>query len=693
MPNHSPPRFGRLRALRGKLRERYMYVALGILLALCLFVVNMAFVAYIRDIELSKAEQRGTLLAKVLEGHTSRTLGTVEASLNSIGRVLNDNAALEAFASSDEVQRVLDTSVVQATYLRSISILDSEGRVINSSRPANIGRVFGLAALGFSRELSTVLEPGNVLFARDLNEWQPKTTTTTLQAIPFAIRLPFNNTHLTLLALVNPDYLLLDYHETPQVERSYSALFDYQGNVLAADVGGPFQIGQRYQNLAMLETLHKDRDVGMFRLGGGINQEQQIVNFRAGRTLPFVAVVSVSEDAILRAWSDHTRNIKWAGYGAAMLVLFYSLVVFRSAQASQRAQQALRASEFRLRRLMNSSLVGIVQGDMAGNITDTNEVFLALTGYSRAELLGGKLKWADLTPIETHASDQKTLADLAQGGATQPVERTLIRQNSSPIPVLMGLTKLEGSAHEWVGFALDLTEQRRLDRLKAEFISMVSHELRTPVTSIRGSLGLLENGLAGALPEPAMKLIKIAHKNSQRLVGLVNDMLDIDRLLSGQMKMNLQPVDLVAVVEQAIEANAAYGQQHQVVFRFSSEHHSAVVNADFDRMMQVMANLLSNAAKFSAGAPQVEVRILRQDSEFRLEVEDYGRGIPLEFQGRIFSAFAQADDGNTRQQGGTGLGLHISRTMILQMGGKIGFSSEAGKGTIFWISLPVALER
>ena len=688
MQNHSPPRFNRLHALRGKVRERYLYVALGILLALGLFVVNMAFVAHIRDIELGKAEQRGALLAKVLEGHVSRTLSTVEASLNHIGRNLHHNAAVEAFASSPELQRVLDAAVVQATYFRSISVLDAEGRIINSSTRANLGRVFDLAALGFSRELSAVLEPGNVLLARDLNQWQPNGGTRTSQAIPFAISLPFKNTQLTLLALVNPDYLLLDYPETPELERSYSALFDYQGNVLAADGGGHFKTGQRYPNLAMLESLRNDRDVGMFRLTSSSKKEQQIVNFRAGRTLPFVAVVSVSEDAILRAWQDHTRNIKWAGYGAAILVLFYSLVVFRSAQASKRAQKALRESEFRLRRLMNSSLVGIVQGDMQGNLTDTNEVFLGLTGYSRDELLAGQLKWPDLTPIETHASDQKTLADLAHGAATQPVERTLIRQDASQIPVLMGLTKLEGSTDEWVGFALDLTEQRRLDRIKAEFISMVSHELRTPVTSIRGSLGLLENGLAGTLPEAALKLIKIAHKNSQRLVGLVNDMLDIDRLLSGKMKMDLRPIDLVTVVEQAIEANAAYGQQHQVVFSFSSALGSAMVTADFDRMMQIMANLLSNAAKFSAGSPQVEIRILRQNSEVRLEVEDHGSGIPLEFQGRIFSAFSQADHGNTRQQGGTGLGLHICRTMISQMGGKIGFSSEADKGSIFWISLP-----
>ena len=690
MQTHSSPFLSNLRSLRGSLRERYLYVALGILLAGGLFVVNLAFVAHIKDIELGKAEQRGALLAKVLEGHVSRTLGNVEGSLNNVGRTLNENATVADFASSPELHRLLDAAVVQATFLRSISLLDAQGQVINSSNLANLNRELSLPALGFSRELSSVLEPGNVLFARDLNEWQPKATTSAMHAIPFAISLPFKNTQLTLLALVNPAYLLLDYPETPEVEHSYSALFDYQGNVLSAEAGGHFTTGKRYQDLAMLQELREDQDTGMFRMASDLDKTQQIVNFRSGRTLPFVAVVSMSEDAILSSWKNHTRNIKWAGYGAAILVLIYTLIVFRSAQNSERAQQALRASEFRLRRLMNSSLVGIVQGDMKGNVTDANEVFLSLTGYSRDELLDGKLNWANLTPFETHASDQKTLADLAEGGAAQPVERALIRQNTSQIPVLMGLAKLEGSAHEWVGFALDLTEQRRLDRLKSEFISMVSHELRTPITSIRGSLGLLENGVAGALPEGAMKLIKIAHKNSQRLVALVNDMLDIDRLLSGQMKMHIQPVDLVAVAEQAIEANAAYGQQHQVAFSFGSDLGSAMVSADFDRMMQVMANLLSNAAKFSAGATQVEIRILRQNNDFRLEVEDHGQGIPLEFQGRIFSAFAQADVGNTRQQGGTGLGLHISRTMISQMGGKIGFTSEAAKGSVFWITLPAS---
>lgn len=355
--------------------------------------------------------------------------------------------------------------------------------------------------------------------------------------------------------------------------------------------------------------------------------------------------------------------------------------------------EALKASEQRLRRLMNSSLIGIVQGDASGHLTEANDVLLQMAGYSRQAFTENPINWFDMTPPAALAQHMQALRDLAQHEVITPFESQMQAQDGSAIPVMLGLAQLEGSDNEWVGFVLDLREQKRIDKLKSEFISVVSHELRTPLTSIKGSLGLLEGGVAGELPPKAMQLIHIAHKNSLRLANLVNDILDMEKLASGKMRMQLQAVNLVSLAKQAAEANASYAEKFKVRYYLGAHPDYANVLADADRLMQVFANLLSNAAKFSPAGDLVELRILPQGHQFRVEIEDHGSGIPVAFRERIFGKFAQADGTATRQLEGAGLGLNITKTLIEKMGGEIGFTSEEHVSTVFWFSLPSAQEH
>ncbi|CAN5907892.1 sensor histidine kinase [soil metagenome] len=226
------------------------------------------------------------------------------------------------------------------------------------------------------------------------------------------------------------------------------------------------------------------------------------------------------------------------------------------------------------------------------------------------------------------------------------------------------------------------------DRFKSEFISVVSHELRTPLTSIRGSLGLLESGRIVELPKAALDLIKIANRNCQRLVGLVNDILDLEKIQSGALSLSMRPADLIALAKQSIDENAAYAESHDVAYQLEETLGEAWVLADTDRLLQVFANLLSNAAKFAPPQTLVEIKISQVPASFLVEVKDYGAGIPVDFRDRIFGKFAQADGSNLRQQGGTGLGLNITKTLVEKMGGEIGFSSVERVETIFWFTLP-----
>lgn len=246
----------------------------------------------------------------------------------------------------------------------------------------------------------------------------------------------------------------------------------------------------------------------------------------------------------------------------------------------------------------------------------------------------------------------------------------------------------DGEYYGRVWFFRDVTERRAVERMKNEFVAVVSHELRTPLTSIRGSLGLLAGGVAGELPPRAAAMIDIALKNSERLVRLINDILDIEKIESGKMVFRMQPVVLDDLVRQTIEANRGFGQQYNVTIELAATLPNVQVYVDPDRMMQVFTNLISNAIKFSPPGDKVEVAIGREpNGRVRVTVTDHGPGIPPEFRERIFQKFAQADSSNTRQQGGTGLGLSISRAIVERHGGQIGFVTATNLGTTFYVDL------
>ena len=246
----------------------------------------------------------------------------------------------------------------------------------------------------------------------------------------------------------------------------------------------------------------------------------------------------------------------------------------------------------------------------------------------------------------------------------------------------------EGIAQRMIGTNYDISAQKRAEMLKNQFVSTVSHELRTPLTSISGALGLLAGGAAGTLSEQGQHLIDIAHKNAQKLGVLINDLLDMEKISAGKMRFDISQQPLLPIVEQAINTNMPYAQQHGVVYKLISCDGQLLVRVDAHRLTQVLTNLLSNAAKFSPSDTEVDVVVMTHEGRARVEVRDQGPGIPLEMQSQLFTNFFQIDSSDTREQGGTGLGLAISRKLIEHMDGKIGFYSEPGQGSTFFVELP-----
>jgi PAS domain S-box-containing protein len=236
----------------------------------------------------------------------------------------------------------------------------------------------------------------------------------------------------------------------------------------------------------------------------------------------------------------------------------------------------------------------------------------------------------------------------------------------------------------------DITERKRIEKMKSEFVSTVSHELRTPLTSISGALGLINGGALGEMPDRAKSMLAVAHRNSLRLIHLINDLLDMDKLIAGKMHFDMKSHELMPLLDATLESVQSYGEQYQVSFVINSRADKAQVIVDDIRLQQVLNNFLSNAAKFSPTGGQVEISVLQLNDKVRVEVIDHGPGIQAEFRTRIFQKFSQADSSDTRQKGGTGLVLAISKEIIDRMNGVIGFDSTEGQGACFYFELPVA---
>ena len=234
------------------------------------------------------------------------------------------------------------------------------------------------------------------------------------------------------------------------------------------------------------------------------------------------------------------------------------------------------------------------------------------------------------------------------------------------------------------------TEQLRhqAEVARDEFLATVSHELRTPLTAIHGSLGLIASGISGQLSAKTTELITIARKNSQRLILLVNDLLDMRKLESGKMDFDMQLVNLIEIIQHAIEENRQYARQFNVVYAFNPQQHEILLHADENRLFQVMTNLLTNAAKYGNRNDTVQINITPSEHNVHVSVEDKGPGISSEFKDRVFEKFSQSDSSDSRSAGGYGLGLSIVKAIIEAHGGHIGFDSQQDIGTKFYFDLP-----
>ncbi len=290
----------------------------------------------------------------------------------------------------------------------------------------------------------------------------------------------------------------------------------------------------------------------------------------------------------------------------------------------------------------------------------------------------------------TYAADEYPLELLFKGQQIKSLEAIVLNQEGKERVLSIDgqlLTSQDGEKLGAVMVYQDITQRKEIDQMKNEFISTVSHELRTPLTSIRGSLGLIMGGAMGVVPKEMAALLEIACNNSERLVRLINDILDTEKIESGKMIFHFNRTDLSKLIEQAVVANKPYADKYHVTYTIKDSLPNVQALIDADRIRQVLDNLLSNAAKFSKSGGTITVSMQRHDGFIRVAISDTGSGIPQEFQSRIFSKFYQADSSDVREKGGTGLGLSICKSIVESHNGKIGFESTQNVGTTFYFEL------
>jgi PAS domain S-box-containing protein len=356
----------------------------------------------------------------------------------------------------------------------------------------------------------------------------------------------------------------------------------------------------------------------------------------------------------------------------------------------EEARRQIEASGRKLALFAERAPIAVLELDEDGVVREMNQAAELLFGYAADELIGHTVKI--IVQPQHHGDFERDWAELMR--SRKPVAGVVVRnprRDGISIVCEWTVTPLvnrEGQLLSVIAQGRDITAQREAERMKREFTSTLSHELRTPLTSIIGSLQLINAGVLGEVTKDVAELTEVAERNGQRLLDLINDILDIEKIESGKLTLNPEVIRVDELLRESMLLNKGFADRFKVRFEPRGPISTAEVHADRKRLQQVMTNLLSNAVKFSPEGQVVEITTDERGDTLRVGVHDRGPGIPEAFRSRIFGRFNQADSTTSRQKGGTGLGLAICKRLVEMMRGRIGFDDRPGGGTTFWFELP-----
>ena len=708
--------------------------AIAVCLVVAILLAAAAFIWTLRTQEIHKWEKQTETFSIVLAENTSQQMDFAYTALSNIADRIEDRWSISAEylssqLGSNDFHQYLKDKVALFPAVEVISVLDVDGNVISTSREFPAPR-YNLGDRDYFQ-----IQRDNQMQKIYLSD--PVRSKTTGRWIFFlSHRLTGSDGEFigAVILGISPDFytnfykkLSVDGHAAISLMRDdfiYLAKWPANEN----DMGRVNQNGSVYH---LINHLKKRSGVVITETEKHIDNQPAVRRMEAIQALdkyPLIVNFSIDEDLYLSDWWKISVGIAIVTTAAiaAMLAAFRVLIkLFLQRESDMRVmtelkreadiinrsqtsllqnlteqQGALKESSDRLQAIFQNAVDGIVMIDDCGVVEAVNPAASLIYGYSADEVVGKNNQifspkgQADLLTLATNRREF-----LKTGRLLLETERR--RKNGELFPAELAMSEYYlGGKQKLIVFVRDISDRRKIERMKNEFISTVSHELRTPLTAIRGALGLLMGGAMGTLPEKILPLLTMAHKNSASLTRLINDLLDIQKIEAGKMDFLMERVNLCVLLQSAVQSNLAFAQELGVGLHIADEDSVAKltsVNVDQGRFQQVMANLISNACKYSPVGGVVNLRASSVGQDMvRISVEDQGSGVPDSFRDRIFQKFSQADSSDTRAKGGTGLGLAISKVIIQQMQGDIDFynlPAEQGGGAIFYVDLPRASQQ
>lgn len=692
----------------------------------CIILISTAVSIWSgRTSEIAKWKKQAEVSSLILTENTSNQMSSAYLALDSIVERIQDRWSVDAQFLRDklitlEFHQLLKDKLNASPQIEVLSVIDNQGYMISSTRsfPAPL---VNIAERDYFQRHKNNPETGVFISTSVRNKVTGKWT--------FYITKRLTGSDGEFIGVVvlgiSPDFLARFYEKISDAERTSITLLRDDFTILARWPEQDNLMGKKNLTGSTFFMVHEQKKKSgvvissIERMSSGGKKESRIAAVQVLDKYPLIINFTISENLYLEQWRNAsliTGSIAVASI-LAVMVAFNVLInlikrreqdlritteLKQQAEISNRhlaklldsltqQQHQLQDSSDRLQAVFNNAADGILMIDDQGKFEAINPAAVRIYGYAADDVIGRDAK--GMVPpgkLDLLQLAMNHPAFIQTGRINLEDER--MRKDGSLFPAELSISEYTLSGkRKLLVIVRDITERYRTERIKSEFISTVSHELRTPLTAIRGVLGLISGGALGKLPKKMEPLISIAHRNSESLTRLINDLLDVQKIEAGKIDFHFDILPVHALLTNAAESNQAFAHQHGVSIVLEDHTSAAALRVDAGRFQQVMANLLSNACKYAPKGSQV--RIVAPPvahNKLRIEVIDLGSGIPENFRDRIFEKFSQADSSDTRAQSGTGLGLAISQVIVQQMQGEIGYYHGAAEqaGTHFYVEFP-----